>query len=389
MTAHVARSLRILAFCDQVSEAAQGGSERVTLEVCRRLRDWGASVTILTATPHPVAATIEGIGIERARAYDLSRLVGAQVMAAPGLLPASLRLVRELRPNVLYAHNLFFQSSLAAAVCQRLRGVPLVTVVHTGAHDGLGRAVQIGTRAYVRTAGRFILGRSAAVIAVSSGVARSLDDLGDVRERMHIVPNGVDHDRFRQDGSRNDAPLVVFVGRLIDIKGPDLLVTALHRLRSDGCRVRALLIGDGPMRATLERRVRDSGLAADVSFAGVLQDVAPSLRSAHILVLPSRSEGLSLTLLEAMASGLCVLASDVEGNKDVIEDGVDGLLFRAGDARSLADRLRRVIEDPNERARLGAAARRTAMRYSWDACAEATAKVLAVAAKTTPITPAV
>jgi glycosyltransferase involved in cell wall biosynthesis len=137
-----------------------------------------------------------------------------------------------------------------------------------------------------------------------------------------------------------------------------------------------VFIGEGPMRTQLERAVEKSGLRDHVWFEGHSHDVAGWLQRADVLVRPSFTEGLPLTVLEAMASGVCVLASDIAGNADLVRDGETGLLFPVGDARSLAAKLRRLLSNPHERERLAQGGWTASQGFSWDACATTTAEII-------------
>jgi glycosyltransferase involved in cell wall biosynthesis len=131
---------------------------------------------------------------------------------------------------------------------------------------------------------------------------------------------------------------------------------ALANRRSPGC-LRLQLIGEGPERVALEAHAERLGLAGCVQLCGLTADVGERLRAADLFVLPSRAEGLSNALLEAMAHGLPVVVSDVPGNVDVVDDGVDGLVSPVGDPAALADRLEQLVADEPLRRRLGTAAR--------------------------------
>ena len=167
---------------------------------------------------------------------------------------------------------------------------------------------------------------------------------------------------------------MLFVGRLISNKGPQILIQALAELSDAEADV--VFIGDGPMRGQLERAVNELGFHGRVRFAGHSDDVAGWLHRADVLVRPSFTEGLPLTVLEAMASRVCVVASDIAGNADLVRDGESGLLFPVGDAGALAAALDRAISDPQERGRLAEGGWEASRGYSWDACAEATGDIL-------------
>ncbi len=376
------RGVRILAFCDYFTATPSGGSERVALEVYRRMAERGAEVAVVTAAADAGATEVDGLRVFRVPTVDLARYVGAEIAIAPSALRVSAKAAAELRPHVLHANHLMFQTSLAAALLAPRLGLPLVSTAHLGPLTSLRAGLRLPATVHEQSVGRFILRRSRRVIAVSSSVAAHLRRLRVDEARIDVVPNGVDHGRFhppaagRPPAGAGRPPTVVFVGRLVANKGPGLFVEALGTLAAAGLEFTADVVGDGPLRARLEAQVARLGLTGVVSFCGEVADVADRLREADVMVRPSLTEGLPLTVLEAMASGACVLASDIPGNAELVEPGESGLLFRPGDAGDLARQLKALMADPALRRRLAAEGCRRSAAYSWDATADATAKVL-------------
>lgn len=179
-------------------------------------------------------------------------------------------------------------------------------------------------------------------------------------DKLNIIHCGIDPDRYRGEATTDPAaPHLVFVGRLAGVKGVPVLLDALSGLVADIPGLRVTLIGDGPERAALQSRAQELGLGAVVSFAGYMsQDaVAETLAGADALVLPSFAEGVPVTLMEAMASGLPVLATRVGGISELVEDGVSGYLVPPGNVDALTARLRDLLGDPQLRAQMGAAGR--------------------------------
>lgn len=376
--------LRVLGFCDHLPFGSSGGSERVAWELYRRLAAGGAEITLLAARPGRSGSTetIEGVRIVSVPSVRLARVLKAEVSLAPQMFRRALHEATEVAPDVLHANSLHFQSSIAAALVQRSRSLPLVTTVHLAAVDRLPAALRAATTAYERSAGRFILRRSDRVIAVSASVAAHVRSLGMPGDRIVTVPNGVDHDAFAPDRqNRHDVPHLVMVGRLIVNKGPELFVDALAQLRDGGVAFTAALIGEGPMRDVLMRKAGSLRLTDRLEFPGHVTDVARELRRADILVRPSLTEGMPLSVLEAMASGVCVVASEVPGTTDLVEDGVSGVLFTPGSLSGLTAALERVLSDSDVRENLAAAGHATSLAHSWDASAAAGAAVLVDAAR--------
>ena len=184
----------------------------------------------------------------------------------------------------------------------------------------------------------------------------SLPVLGRAARRVQVIDNGVDVTEFSPAGrvrARAGAPLVICVGRLAVQKGQDLALSALARLAHGDARLR--LVGDGPERQRLVRLAQALGVAHRVEWPGTSADVATELRSADVVVVPSRWDGLSLSLLEAMACGAAVVATRAPGTA-VLEGA--GVVTPPGDSSALASAIDELLADPGLRATLGAAARR-------------------------------
>lgn len=371
--------MRILAFCDYFADPSSGGAERVALEVYRRLADQGATIRVITTMPDTMrpVGSIERLEVRVIPSVELARPLGIQASLAPSLFLKLRSLANDFRPDVLNANTLFFQTSLAAALVARATRIPLVTSVQIAGLDLMPQPARFLGTAYERTLGRFILSQSTRVIAPGPSVRDHLVRLGTPAGRIVLVPNGVDLRRFwpRPDTVQNDPSVIIFVARLIVNKGPDTLLSALLQLHRDGVSFKAIFIGDGPLRRQLEHRALPLGSA--VSFLGQQPDVAPHLRQADLLIRPSLTEGMPLGILDAMASRVCVIASDIDGNRDLVTHGQNGILFPVGDPTKLSEAIRDLLANPARRAELAQAGHQTAQRYGWDAIVARTAAVFA------------
>jgi glycosyltransferase involved in cell wall biosynthesis len=173
--------------------------------------------------------------------------------------------------------------------------------------------------------------------------------------------NGVPFPPEREpSGSPEAGPIVAFIGRLVDLKGVDVLLDAVPGFIDAGPDVGVWIIGDGPERPALERRARERGVDARVRFLGFRRDLSDVWPQIDILVIPSRNEAQPFTLLEGLAAGCAIVASDVGGIPDLVTDGENGLLVAAERPGELADAVRRVIVDVPLRERLGRNARSSA-----------------------------
>jgi glycosyltransferase involved in cell wall biosynthesis len=160
---------------------------------------------------------------------------------------------------------------------------------------------------------------------------------------------------------------VACIARFHPVKDHAMLLRAFGRIAAELPDVDLVLAGDGELRATLEQQARDLGLASRVLFLGVRDDVPDLLRATDVFALTSVSEGASITLLEAMASGVPSVVTGVGGNVELVRDGQDGLLVPRGDDAAAASALRAILSDPARAAALGASARQRALdRYQLD-----------------------
>jgi glycosyltransferase involved in cell wall biosynthesis len=188
---------------------------------------------------------------------------------------------------------------------------------------------------------------------------------------IRVIPDGVDLSRFRpiEKNSNPDAKVkILTIGRLIPRKGFDRLIRSLPEVikmvKKDFC---VEIVGDGPLRAELVQLAEEFQVAQKVTFAGTVpyEQLAEKYQQADIFVLSSLAEGMPLAVLEAMASGLPIIASGVQGIEDLVEEGVNGYLFAPSDHRSLCRYLATVINDDAIRLRMGRESTRIARKYDW------------------------
>jgi glycosyltransferase involved in cell wall biosynthesis len=261
-----------------------------------------------------------------------------------------VRLLRRERPDILHA------SSSKAGVLGRLAGflarVPVrIFTVHGwafAAHSG------VSSRLY-RWADRLVEPLTTVTICVSEREREAGLAAGTCSpERTVVIPNAVDvAGALRSRPIERKRPLILAVGRLKAPKDFPTLIRALGDLPPDS--FEALIVGDGPDRPGLEEEIQALELSDRVRLAGERRDVPQLLAAADVFVLSSASEGLPVSVLEAMAAGLPVVASRVGGVPEQVSDGETGLLVEPGDPNELAAALHRLTADPSLRRRLGAA----------------------------------
>jgi glycosyltransferase involved in cell wall biosynthesis len=199
-----------------------------------------------------------------------------------------------------------------------------------------------------------------AVVAVSEAEAAAGLDAGIGRKpQFRVIPNGVDVDRFAAR-PRPEAGRIVFVGRLAPPKRPDIVVKAFGEMRNKGNEARVDFVGDGPLRAELDAYIADEGLRGAVTLLGSRTDVPELLSRAAVFVLASDYEGCPLSVIEAMAAGVPVVATAVGGVPELVVDRETGLLVQPGRPDLLAAALSELLADPLRAQALGLAGRERA-----------------------------
>jgi glycosyltransferase involved in cell wall biosynthesis len=223
---------------------------------------------------------------------------------------------------------------------------------------------------------RLVLRHSDRVTAVGDFVKDALvRNEGIADRRVQVIHNGIDPARFARDtmaaqrvavraelGLDPHQPVLLQVARFHPIKDHDTSICALARVLSHAPQTVLLLAGDGPTRANAEALAAQLGVADQVRFLGVRTDVPSLTAAADLFVLSSLCEGISVTLLEAMAAGLPIVATDAGGNGELVEHGHNGWLARTGSAASLADHLLSLLRDPDLRRRFGERGRRRLLK---------------------------
>jgi glycosyltransferase involved in cell wall biosynthesis len=262
-----------------------------------------------------------------------------------------VRLFRRERPDIVHASS--SKAGVLARLAARVVGVPVrVFTVHGWAftaHSGLASQLY-------RWADRLVRPLTTATICVSdgeraAGFAAGTCDAG----RTVVIRNAVDVAAAPQSRHDRQTPLIVAVGRL---KAPKDFVTLVRALKSlPPGSFEAVIVGDGPDRPVLEEEINQLGLGTSIRLAGERRDVPALLAGADVFALSSRSEGLPVSVLEAMAAGLPVVASRVGGVPEAVVDGRTGLLVEPSRQDELAAALRVLIQDRDLRRRLGAAGR--------------------------------
>src|SRR5688572_2765075 len=327
-----------------------GGGGRAAEDICRGLAKCGHEIKVLTAH-------INGLPRQEVRdGYTIVRLSSlrtqpykASFLSLAAYVPAGLwigrRLIRSFKPEVLHAHFAVPGGALAWAL-SRLSGIPYVLTVHLGDVPG---GVPEKTRGWFRWIYPFTnrIWRDANRIVAVSEFTRQLA-LKKYSVKIQVIPNGVDLDAVQPNLVHlNEPPRIVFAGRFMAQKNPLQLVQTLSELKK--LNWQCVMIGDGPLMQDVKRAVTAFNLDDRFQFTGWIdpQDVLHWFDSSDILFMPSRSEGLPVVGVQALAKGLAIVASHVGGFVDLVDNNKNGYLIRQEDGSEFSTSLLGLLSDSN------------------------------------------
>ena len=341
--------VRVLHF---VTGGFSGGATQVAVQLVNAARESAAiePLLVLRRKRHADPARIEEL-----------RRVGVPLELVAGWSHAAtivelVGVCRRFKPDVLVAHG--FSEHLWGRYAGLLAKVPhLVHVEHN---------TRERYTAWRRAQTRWLAQRTDRIVGCSEGVRQVLLAMGMPAERTIAIPNGVRLEPFAEADAHPFAqrtPGIVMVARFSRQKDHATLLRAVALLRDRGLSPPLQFAGGGKdlHRKPLERLANELGIGAQVQFPGVVRDVPERLMSHQLAVLSTHYEGMPLALLEGMAAGCAVVGSAVPGVREVLEDGVNGLLVNESDPVAMADALERVLRNPEQAAAMAANARRVAL----------------------------
>ena len=350
----------ILLVIDQFPKTL-GGGERVALRLAGLLPKYGFRASILTFSAHPESEGLKSppcaiFLLPLHRTYDLDAI------------RAAFELRKFLEEERVQIVQTFFESSDLWAGCVT-KLMSSAKLIWSRRDMGILR----GRKHWI--AYRLMAGVPDRVFAVSDQVRRHCIDVDHVEpDRTETIYNGLnlsDWSVIRQEGRASDEFVVATVGNIRRVKGHDILVRAAAMIMPDFPSVKFSIGGEvlePDCFAELQALVRKLGVADRIQFTGGVTDLRGYLTGADIFVLPSRSEGFSNAIIEAMAASLPVVATDVGGNAEAVEDGISGYIVPPEDPAALAAAIMRLLTDPSRAKRMGASGRRMAAeRFTTEA----------------------
>jgi glycosyltransferase involved in cell wall biosynthesis len=350
-----------------------GGAGQATASLAREFAAAGHQTLVLTSRfrGQPDVEDVDGFRIRRVPVIRRRKDRCTPPEMLTFLASASWTALREIRSWKPDASIAFFgiPSGPVGWLLKVVAGVPYIVSLRGGDVPGFQPYDLALFHKLLGPAIRFLWKKSAAIVANSGGLQalgqRFAPDLP-----ISVIPNGVDANRFhpaRDDAARRRPVRLLFVGRVVFQKGLDVLLRALAALPPT-LDYELEIIGDGDARPALTIQIAESGLTPRVTFVGWCDraHIAERYRAADLFVFPSRDEGMPNGVLEAMASGLPIIATAIAGSEELVRDGENGLLVPAEDHAALATALTRLISDAPARHRMGRASRAIIEReYTW------------------------
>lgn len=315
-----------------------GGAQRQLRSLAPLLEARGVDVHVITRAVQgePAREHFEGA--------EVHRILAPGPKASASLVWTALALdrIRRLSPDVIHAYSLFSPATIAVA-SKRFFGVPSVLKILRGGEGGDVERLRRKTMAVRRS--QAIIESVSRFVTISDEIEDELQGLGASPGQCIRITNGVDLERFsmadaHEKGAAREAlglgagPVVAQCGRFVPEKRIEMLLDAWPKIRARHPQAELVLVGSGPCEADLRAKA-----GPGVHFLGSVDDVAPILQAADAFALPSRAEGLANAVLEAMASGLAVVATAVGGAVDVIDDGESGRLIPVDDEAALVSGL--------------------------------------------------
>lgn len=332
-----------IAFC--ITELDRGGAEKAFTRLVLGLdrQEWLPRVFCLGPRGY-FAGVLEAGGVE-VECFD-----GKGMISFPSVLIRLTMALRRFRPSLL--QTFLFHANVIGRLAGRMACVPRVV-------SGI-RVAERSCR-WHGPLDRWTNGLVDHNVCVSQGVADfSIHDTGLPSGKVSVIPNGVDFEQFA-DAKPADltefripagCPVFITVGRLEYQKGIDVLLKSARQLLADYPQAHFLVVGDGSGRAHLEALAQELGISGSVHFVGHRPDVPNLLKSATAFVLPSRWEGMANALLEAMAAGLPVIATSVEGSTELIHSGETGVLVSSENVEELTRAMAHLLKSTDAAAEM-------------------------------------
>lgn len=323
-----------------------GGAETIVIEICKSIRRYGFESEIY----HFGNSWVE----ERCKEFNIPSFVvpGHRFYKSIKTIPIFsiifARFLRSHKVEILHSH--LFGSITGACLAAYISNIPHIGTIHD-----IYTMEERGKRIYLLKISSAL---GTQLVTVSQQMNNYLKGLARFRNgSLQTIENGVDIEKFNLPVNKKlyselnlhpDDIMLICVGRLEKIKGHDVLIQAFSKIKQES-NVKLLIVGDGSYRTDIEKSIIEKGLQNRIRILGHRNDIPELLKLSNCFVLASRSEGLSCSIIEAMAAGLPVIATDVGGNAELVKDGENGYLVQSGNPEALAAKLQILIDNKSIR----------------------------------------
>ena len=334
------------------------GAETMCENLCKALQNQGCDVVAVSLyTEHtPITDRLENAGIKviylgKRRGFDFSIFVKLY------------QLMKKERPEVVHTHIYAARYALpVAAFC----GIPKkIHTLHNIAQQEQAKAGKIVNKFMFKHCG-------VVPAALSEEVKKTVEEVYKLSaEKIPVIFNGVDlsNCKVKEDYTKRDEFKIVHIGRFMDVKNHAMILKTFALFAKQHTDAKLQLIGDGELRKDMEQLAQELGVENSVEFAGLQSNVYPWLHDADIFILPSKFEGMPMTLIEAMGTGLPIIASAVGGVPDMLTDGENAMLIKPKSEQLLAS-LEMLYHDESIRRVLGQKALQRSLAFSSETMAQ-------------------
>ncbi len=348
--------MRVVILVQHFPPKTTGGVETATLNIAQKLFQRGVEVILVTESDkgHDYIDYSYGFCIHRVSKDPLHLWKFIKTM----------RITKSERPDVVHIQT-FYWNGLVFLI-NKILSTPVIIYGRMYYIYNLKPIIKPWIRLGIRTADE--------VIALTDDMKKEILNLYD--REVRVIPNGVSDNFFQtsRKPAKNDSDVttILFVGRLVNMKGVKDLIEAISVLRERSIRTHVKIVGDGPEMGALKKTAQVKGLSQNITFFGEMhnRDVPVVMSESEIFVLPSKNEGFSNTILEAMASGLPIIASRVGGNPSIIIDKESGLLVEPNNPTDIADKIEILINDEALKNKIIESNRSKILKYRWENVAE-------------------
>lgn len=334
---------------------SMGGAEKQVELLTKELSRRGHNVKVYA--PHlekqsPLKEELDGVSIERIP-YPHIKKIGVFIL----LLRFGLKLFKERKNfDAIHIHMVRNLAAMVGFMKPMLKSTVVAKISGAWEFEGGILDPSHASHPLYRMMNYFIK-RLDCFQAISKYTVLQLQLAGYPVKKIKHIPNAIDTNRFSYKERNSDTGdlNVVYTGRLRHVKGVDVLIDAWSRVvvSSDNQKLRLLIAGNGPFRSELEKKVQYHGLQDSITFLGLVSDIPELLSNSHIYVQPSRQEGLSNSVLEAMAAGLPIVATNISGNEDLVSNGDNGILVEPENDKTLSESILELVDNPDLRIEMG------------------------------------